>query len=374
MNKIALIITIALITISNNIKSMKRLRDYNTSNSRQLVKRQAVIEQEVFLPTGILYNQFINWLQIGNDTIQKKEKVIGTMISLNKSWHHAITFPKNTIAFLDSWLPITKDILHRSIVLDTMNLPFLKRYMSTSIYLHKNIHRLSVNEIADLIEHGADVNFYSRREKYRPILLSALFTKKAEAYEKIDFLLKNGAQLDIIKPDRRPLLLAIKAKDMKMVNILLAYNSGPTYLETAVNLEFKEAIDAILKSKKASQSELDQSLCIAVRHRNKDLAILLIKKGAHQDILIEHNRPLVLSIKRKNIEMVRLLLSYNPGTTHLETAVKLQYQEAIEAILESGKASQSELDQSLYIAAQQGNEQCMALLLQAGATTKAFPN
>ncbi len=374
MNKITLFIAFISITISSNIKSMKRLRDLNINTHTKKHRILVNIDQQPFLPNDILKDQFINWLKIGNEPIKKKEKAIGAMISLNKDWHRAITLPKNTVAFLNEWLPVTEDILYRSIVLDSMNLPFLKRYVSTSIYLHKNIHTLSISTIADLIEHGADVNFYSRREKYRPILLSALLTKKAEAYEKINFLLKNGAQLDTIKQDRRPLLLAIKGKDIKMVNILLAYNSGPTYLETAVNLQFKEAISAILQSGKASQSELDQSFSNAVRSRDKALAILLMKKGARQDILKEDNRPLVLSIKRKNIEMIRLLLFYNPGTTHLETAVKLQYQEAIDAILESGKASQSELDQSLLIAAQQGNEQLMQLLIENGATTKNFPN
>jgi len=221
---------------------------------------------------AVLTDAFIVSLKADRDPLKEINKKIKNMILLNHSCRRIMTAPA-TIFTLVQHLK-TGNPYADSIGLDSMSIAAIKRYQSGSIHLHKNINNLSEKGIEDFIQNGADLNYYSHREKYPHILLSV------KTYEKMKFLLEKGADINIEIQGTYPLLEAIKSKNLKAILLLLTYKPKRTHLVTVTEMKFVEAMKAILKTTKPEQSELDECLKIAFEQKNDSSLDLLLKAGA----------------------------------------------------------------------------------------------
>jgi ankyrin repeat protein len=261
-------------------RSLNEIIIKQTKNISALQKKSRTVKDLSHLSCieAALTNTFIVSLKTDNDPLKEIDKKIKNMTLLNHACRRIMTTPA-TIFTLAQQLKRGNPYAD-SIALDSMNIAAIKGYLSASIYLHKNINNLSQKDIAWFIHNGADLNYYSHREKYPHILLSV------KTYEKMKFLLEKGADMNIEVRGTYPLLKAIENKNIDAIRLLLTYQPQQTYLTVATQMKFIDAIKAILKITRPDQTELNASLKIASEQQNNIVIDLLLNAGADISIII----------------------------------------------------------------------------------------
>ena len=110
------------------------------------------------------------------------------------------------------------------------------------------------------------------------------------SYEAAELLLRFGAKIKG-RPSQnaRPISLASHRGSVKLVNLFLSHGDG-------VNCE-NECVE-------------DSPLHVAIRQRHRDVAKLLLSKGAKVNNSANHDSPLTVAISRNDFEMFKLLIEF----------------------------------------------------------------
>ena len=162
----------------------------------------------------------------------------------------------------------------------------------------------------------------------------------------------------------------IRAIETKNVDALLQalYQRPRTcYLQLIVGLNFTEGACAVLEHIQPVQSVLNESLEMAIIHRNPLITNILLEKGARLTSPVSSQVKKILNMDK---ERKNFILSYGIELRN----PKKNFEELVKILLTTTKLQQHVLNEYLTIAAQQNNEPLMTLLIEAGADINSCIN
>jgi ankyrin repeat protein len=177
----------------------------------------------------------------------------------------------------------------------------------------------SLQTVQMLMKAGASVNHHD--PDYTPALLGAAY---ADSYEKVKFLLDEGADVNVIAPHGNALTVAVLRWSKSVLELLLQSGakvdaidlSFGTALMTAATIGFLDGVQVLLDAGASINCTtcFGAALQAAVRNQNEDVVKLLLQSGADPNIESLPTKELIRDawgslFGRRQCEMLKLLLN-----------------------------------------------------------------
>jgi len=234
-----------------------------------------------------------------------------------------------------------------------------------------------IDVVSYLLNEGEDANSISERGK--TVLIEACKRGQSKI---VQLLLEHGASVNLkSKNGRSALYYAVDRRHTEIARTLISQGAdvdGMT-LEAAAKGHNLQLFTHLLEHYSGSQSGLQKTLLIAVRHGDVRQAKLLLQFGALLQNTIEGRPLLAAAIWSKKAEMVKLMLDYqlDPNTVKLRAGLSMlmlatfigKY-EIVELLLAYGadiNAQSNRGDTALILATARGRRNIVQLLLDSGA-------
>ena len=168
---------------------------------------------------------------------------------------------------------------------------------------------------------------------------------------------------------QKSLLCAIRSRDLDGVTENIKLKPKNCFLTYSIKEKFFEATSIILRDGQPTQDDLNASLNMAIGSQNKILTGDLLEKKAYLDpIKPVHDQ--VRHVLSNNTDIINRVAQY----TKLSTAIELRLDALFIAIVNKGKITRDDIDESLKIALQEGDNKLFEILMEIKRSIFEFTN
>ena len=282
--------------------------------------------------------------------------------------------------------------------------PELNRLTTDSLTpLYIAAKRMHTEAIVILLEAGADPNSKNDERGITPLMAAALNddTKSIHTILEYSGTLVNETSnvngytaLQFAAQDGHLAALRLLLQRSANVEATLSTPTGETALLLAASAGEEAIVHELLEWKAnvlaTTKTDRHSALALAVLNNHEDVVSTLLEWQRTNGIFIvnalstfDGKTPLILAADKGNLEITRLLVennayledrSFNEENTALMAAVKWQDPDLVKVLIDAG-ADVEAMDYNgcrpLYVAAQLGDEDLVAILLKAGARSIA---
>ncbi|KAH6663685.1 ankyrin repeat-containing domain protein, partial [Halenospora varia] len=249
-------------------------------------------------------------------------------------------------------------------------------------------HGGHMNMVQKLVEQGADVNGYGSGSNDQNGLTALHGAAESDSIEIVEYLLANGAHIDVIDEDNgTALYAAIEAESIPIIQLLLNKGASPnsiggdesTPLNCAAGIGNLEIVQLLL----ARGAELNpdmtyrlaNALGAAAYQGHDDVAKYLLERGCHTNQAdFQGEFPLALAAQEGYEEIVALILEYDrEPQSHdqaLDCAVKANELECVKVLIE--RCPMVLRSDPFAYAASNGFSEILKVLTNTGVTSQVM--
>lgn len=228
----------------------------------------------------IVYHHFVDSF-CQKDTPRQIHDHIVNMSSVNKELCNFVQNPRR-ICFIIDKLSNRQDQCRFA---DRIQTNATRNYSKQTKILHKYGHRINSKRIHELFQKGADLNFDPSYNYPTLCVWEGGVGGQKKIYANTELLLQLDADPNVgSESGRYPLRMAIQARKMPIIKLLLSYNPRKKHLSDAIEYLKIPELAEMVKHGTFTREELNEALKKAKKRGSKKMMSIFIAAGAQPEI------------------------------------------------------------------------------------------